>query len=313
MKHHWARIGERGSVVGMTLMVAIQRHLGRWPFRVALWPVMLWYFLTHGTARRASQSYLQRLYPHLGQRPLTRWWLSYRHFLAFGDALMDKVAAWSGDIADECLTGAGIERFSAAIDGGRGGLILVAHHGNLDVVNALAKRHPGLELTVMMHTRNARKFNALLERVTGCPRPHVLEVSEITPATAQVLAECIHAGGYVVIAADRLSLSEGRTQCLDFLGDRAGFPEGPFRLAALLRCPLYTLSCVRENDRFRIDFEAIDDSRDLPRRQREPWIANAMQRHADHLAERVRRHPLQWFNFYPFWMNDTGHLHDDTP
>ncbi|GGX86749.1 hypothetical protein GCM10007160_12620 [Litchfieldella qijiaojingensis] len=313
MSHHWARIGERGTVVGMALMVAIQRHLGRWPFRLVLWPVMLWYFLMHATARRASLSYLQRLYPHLGQRPLARWWHSYRHFLAFGDALMDKVAAWSGDIADERLTGTGIERFSAAIDSGRGGLILVAHHGNLDVVNALAERHPGLELTVMMHTRNARKFNALLERVTGRPRPHVLEVSEITPATAQALAERIHAGGYVVIAADRLSLTGGRTQCLDFLGGQARFPEGPFRLATLLRCPLYTLACVRENDRFRIDFEAIDDTRDLPRRQREPWIADAMQRHADHLAERVRRHPLQWFNYYPFWMNDTGYLHDDIP
>ncbi|MCE8034134.1 glycosyl transferase [Billgrantia tianxiuensis] len=312
MNRHWARIGERGTLAGMTLMVAIQRHLGRWPFRLVLAPVMLWYFLAHATARRASQSYLQRLYPALERRPLARWWHSYRHFLTFGDALMDKVAAWSGDIADGRLTGPGIERFTAAIDGGRGGLILVAHHGNLDVANALAERHPGLELTVLMHTRNARKFNALLERVTGRPRPHVLEVSAITPATAQALAERIHTGGYVVIAADRLSLSGGRTQCLDFFGDRAMFPEGPFWLAALLRCPLYTLACVREDGSFRIDFEAIDDTGNLPRRQREAWISEAMQRHADHLAERVRQHPLQWFNFYPFWMNDTGFHHDDT-
>lgn len=313
MNRHWAQISERGSVVGMTVMVTIQRRLGRWPFQLALWPVILWYFLMHGTARRASQAYLQRLEPYLRQRPLARWWRSYRHFLAFGDALMDKVAAWSGDISDERLGGTGIARFSAAIDGGRGGLILVAHHGNLDVVNALAERHPNLDLTVMMHTRNAHKFNALLERVTGRPRPHVLEVSEITPATAQALADRIHAGGYVVIAADRLPLSGGRTQCLDFLGEPARFPEGPFWLAALLRCPLYTLACVRENDAFRIDFEAFDDTRDLPRRQREPWIADAMQRHADHLARRVQHHPLQWFNFYPFWLNDTGHPHDDTP
>lgn len=313
MTRHWAQIGERGTLVGMTLMVAIQRHLGRWPFRLVLWPVMLWYFLAHATARGASQAYLQRLYPHLGQRPLSRWWHSYHHFLAFGGALMDKVAAWSGDIADERLIGTGIERFSAAIDSGRGGLILVAHHGNLDVVNALAERHPGLELSVMMHTRNAQKFNALLERVTGRARPHVLEVSEITPATAQALAERIHAGGYVVIAADRLSLSEGRTRLLDFLGDRARFPEGPFWLATLLKCPLYTLACVREKDRFRIDFEALADTGELPRRQREAWIADTMQRHADHLAERVRRHPLQWFNFYPFWLNDTGFPNDDTP
>lgn len=313
MNHHWARIGERGTMAGMMAMVAVQRCFGHWPFRLVLWPVMLWYFMMHGTARRASQAYLQRLYPHLAHSRLARWWTSYRHFLAFGDSLMDKVAAWSGKIADERLGGTGIECFSKAIESGQGGLVLVAHHGNLDVVSALTERHPGLELTVMLHTRNARKFNALLERVTQKPRPHVLEVSEVTPATAQTLAERIHAGGYVVIAADRIPLSGERTRCLDFLGDRAPFPEGPFRLAALLRCPLYTLSCVRERDGFRIDFEAFDDTRGLPRRQRDLWIADAMQRHADHLAARVRQHPLQWFNFYPFWMNDPGYLHDDTP
>ncbi|KPQ22668.1 LpxL/LpxP family acyltransferase [Halomonas sp. HL-93] len=313
MNRHWASIGERGSVIGMTLMVAIQRYLGRWPFRIVLWPVILWYFVMHGTARRASQAYLQRLTPSLAKRPLARRWQSYRHFLAFGDTLMDKVAAWSGDIPDDKLAGKGIEHFVTAIAGGRGGLILVAHHGNLDVVNALAERHQALKLRVMMHTRNARKFNALLERVTGRPRPHIMEVSEITPATAQSLAEHINAGGYVVIAADRLPLSGERTQRVNFLGDAALFPEGPFWLAALLRCPLYALACVREDGRFRIDFDAIDDTQQLPRRQREAWIADAMQRYADQLAERVRRHPLQWFNFYPFWINDIDYPHDDAP
>ena len=313
MSHHWARIGERGTLAGMTLMVTIQRHLGHWPFRIALWPVMLWYFLVHGTARRASQEYLQRLYPDLYQRPFARWWLSYRHFLTFGEALMDKVAAWSGDISDERLTGSGIGNFTAAIEGGRGGLILVAHHGNLDVVSSLTERHPGLKLTVLMHTRNARKFNAMLERITGRLRPRILEVSEITPATAQTLAECINAGGYVVIAADRVPLSDGRTQDLKFLGHEARFPEGPFRLAALLRCPLYTLACVRDKHHFQIDFDLFDDTHELPRRQRESWITHAMQHYADYLARRVRHHPLQWFNFYPFWANDTRQRHDDTP
>ena len=313
MSHHWARIGERGTVAGMMLMVAIQRHLGRWPFRLVLWPVILWYFLVHTTARRASQSFLKRLYPQLEQPLFARWWHSYRHFLSFGEALMDKVEAWCGNIADHRLMGTGIEQFSAAIENGRGGLILVAHHGNLDVVNALAERHAALDLTVMMHTRNARKFNSLLERVTGKPRPRVLEVSEITPATAQTLADRIHAGGYIVIAADRLPLAGERTQTLDFLGDRARFPEGPFRLTALLRCPLYALSCVRDGDNFRIDFDTIGDTQGLPRRERDTWITQTMQTHADHLAERVRQHPLQWFNFYPFWINDTGYLHDDTP
>lgn len=315
---HWANIGERGTLAGMTLMVAIQRHLGRWPFRLVLAPVILWYFLVHGTARRASQAFLTRLDPSLARRPLARLMRSYRHFLSFGDALMDKVEAWSGEIADERLGGTGMDDLSAAIAGGQGGIMLVAHHGNLDVVNAMAERHPTLDLTVMMHTRNAGKFNALLERVTGKPRPRVLEVSEITPATAQTLAERIGRGGFVVIAADRLPVRGGRSRPLAFLGGTAAFPEGPFWLAALLRCPLYLLACVRDGDAFQIDFAPFDDTRSLARQQRAAWLADAMQRYADQLARRVQSHPLQWFNFYPFWQNaaahrDSGHPDDDTP
>lgn len=307
---HWAGIGERGTLAGMLIMVNIRRRLGHWPFRLALGPVIFWYFLTHGVARRASRDYLQRLDPTLSQRPLASLRRSYRHFMSFGQALMDKFSAWSGEPLTTSLSGQGVSRFDAAIREGHGGLILVAHHGNLDVVGALSDQHEDLDLTVMMHTRNSRKFNTLLERATGRRRPDILEVTEITPATAQTLDARIQRGGFVVIAADRVPLGAGRRRTVDFLGSSASFPEGPFLLATLLRCPLYTLSCVREGETFRVDFESFDDTSELPRRARETWIDDAMRRHADHLAARIHRHPLQWFNFHPFWHDDTGYHHD---
>ena len=308
---HWARIGERGSLAGMQTLVFIQRRLGRWPFLLVLRPVMLWYFLSHTTARRASAAYLQRIEPALAKRRLALFFRSYRHFLEFGDALMDKVAAWSDSIGAQRLRGEGFQRFGEAIDAGHGGIVLIAHHGNLDIANALAKHHPKLDMTVMMHTRNASKFNALLERVSGQPRPDVMEVTEISPATAQELAERVQRGGFVVIAADRVPVTGARTRNITFLGEDAPFPEGPFLLAALLRCRIHTLSCVRDGDGFQIDFDPFDDVTELPRKARDVWITQAMQRFAEQLTERVQRHPLQWFNFYPFWLSDTGNTHDD--
>ena len=307
---HWARISERGTLTGMQLLVFVQRRLGHWPFLLVLRPVILWYFLSHRTARRASMDYLRRIDPTLANRPLALLRRSYRHFLQFGDALMDKVAAWSDTIGEQRLRGEGFHHFGKAIEAGHGGIVLIAHHGNLDISNALAKHQPTLDMTVMMHTRNANKFNALLERVTGQPRPHVLEVTDISPATAQDLAERVQRGGFVVIAADRIPVNGARQRDMPFLDEPAAFPEGPFLLATLLRCRVYTLSCVRDGDAFRIDFELFDDVTELPRRSREAWINQAMQRFADQLAERVRRHPLQWFNFYPFWQRDTGKTHD---
>lgn len=305
--HHWAHINERGTLLGMLIMVRIRRVLGRWPFRLVMRPVIVWYFLRHGLARRASLRYLRRLDPAAERSKPARWRQSLAHFMAFGEAMMDKVTAWSGE-RHMPVHGAGLRHIGDAVRGGRGGLILVAHHGNLDIVNALGQRRDAMALTVLMHRHNAQKFNRLLERATGQTRPDVLEVTDMTPGTAQILDARIRAGGFVVIAADRVPLNDGRTRSPEFMGARAPFPEGPFRLATLLRCPVYTLSCVRDGDGFQIDFDLFDDTTHLPRREREAWIDTAMQRHADHLAARVRRYPLQWFNFFPFWHDDT-----DTP
>ena len=77
-----------------------------------------------------------------------------------------------------------------------------------------------------MHTRNSRKFNRLLARSTGRQGPEIVEVSDISPATALRLAARIQAGGFVVIAADRVPLAErGRTRRLPFLGRPAPFPD----------------------------------------------------------------------------------------
>ena len=59
-----------------------------------------------------------------------------------------------------------------------------------------------------------------------------------------------------------------------------------------------------------VDFDLIDDTSRLGRRGRSAWIAEAMQRHCADLAWRVQRHPLQWFNFFPFWL-DCDDAHSD--
>nr|WP_300314504.1 glycosyl transferase [Halomonas sp.] len=304
MKSSWARVGERGTLGGMLLMVHLRR-LGEWPFKLVLWPVILWYYATHAVARHASRDYLARLDPNLSRSPLAWHQRSFHHFLSFGRCLMDKVGAWSGAFPADELQGDGVRHFSEALTRaerqGPGGLVLVAHHGNLDVVNALNEQDSNFDVSVIMHSRNARKFNELLSRATGRRGPNIIEINDITPATAQLLDARIRAGGFVVVAADRVPPGLGRYRWLDFLNAPAAFPEGPFLLAALLRCPVYLLACVRDGDAYRVDFTPFDDTSSLPRKHRQAWLDDAMFRYVAQLENHVRHHPLQWFNFFPFW------------
>lgn len=300
---HWARLQESGSVAGMRAMVWIRRRLGRLPFRLMLGPVILYYYLGRGVARRASRDYLERVWPlYAGHPPRQRLRLGLRHLMAFGQSLMDKVDAWSDMPLEVRLTPEDRTRLDEAIRGGRGGLMLVSHVGNLEICSAMGETRDDFHVTQLMHTHNSRKFNQLLERSTHRRGPEIIEVSEITPATAMHLAERINAGGFVVIAADRIPLGdEGRVRRLDFLGAPAAFPEGPFWLATLLRCPIYTLSCLRDGGVHRVEFRPFDDTTRLRRVDRDAWREAAMRRYVAWLTDQCRRYPLQWFNFFPFW------------
>ncbi|RKR04341.1 putative LPLAT superfamily acyltransferase [Kushneria sinocarnis] len=298
---HWSRVEESGTVTGMRLMLAIDRWLGEWAFRLLLIPAAAYFWLRRPLARRASREYrhrLQHTFPQLRLGPLA----TLRHFICFGMTMLDKVRALHGRIDGERVHLPDRATLREAIESGRGGLILVSHLGNHEICQALSRQRPDLRLSLLMHTRHAQRFNALLASADRGERVEVIEVSEITPETAQRLRERIDEGGFVVIAADREPISgDQRARSFDFLGAPAPFPEGAFRLALLLRCPLYLLLCARNGRGYSVHFEALGDSRGVARAARETWLATHMAAFVRRLETYCGRYPLQWFNFYPFW------------
>lgn len=302
MSRHWADIGEAGFLGGMRFLVWVNRVFGRALFRVALYPVLAYFFVVRGTARRASLQYLRRL--QAAHRVFARepgLALSFRHFLEFADALLDKVLAMGGayTLADVDLVGQ--QQVLPLLAARRGAVMLTAHIGNLEVCQALAELQPGLKLNILMHLANAAKFNRLLDR-QGLANVRVIAVDEITPGTAIDLQARIDAGEMLVIAADRLTPgSANRVHLAPFLGAPAPFPQGPFILASLLRCPVFLIWCTRRGARFRIDFELLGER--LERRRGAP--SNGLGPVIDAYAASVERQcvgaPLQWFNFHDFW------------
>lgn len=301
-ERHWADIGEAGFVGGMRFLVWTYRWFGRLPFRIALYPVLGYFFIVRGIARRASLEYLRRLQAahRVFQRP-PGLGLAWRHFLSFADALLDKVLAMGGAFTLEQITMNNQRAVLPLLDAGRGAVMLTAHVGNLEVCQALAELQPRLRLNILVHHVNAQKFNRLLER-QGASQVRLIEVTEITPATAMELERRVAAGEMLVIAADRLTPgSARRSLAVPFLGHDAHFPQGPFILASLLRCPVFLVFCTRRNGRYHIDFETfaerIERVRGAPDAGLRPWI----ERYAARVEQQCRQAPLQWFNFYPFW------------
>jgi len=301
---HWAGVREAGTLAGMKCLLLAYRLFGRTGFRILLLPVMAYFYLTRTESRHASRDYLARIKQQLPtekRQGLT----PFRHFWCFGEILLDKLLVWMGHIRHEDVIFETPAAFEALDRSKTGGLIIVSHLGNTEICSALAHQLPGIKVTMLVYHHHAEKFNRLMKQTSANASVHLMQVTDITPATAMLLAERIEAGEYIVIAGDRTPVNgSGRTSVVNFLGGRAAFPQGGFILASLLRCPVYLMFCLKESGCYHLYLETFADRVLLPRKEREAQLKTRVQAYADRLAAYCCRVPLQWFNFFSFWQED---------
>jgi predicted LPLAT superfamily acyltransferase len=303
---HWARIEERGVYTGLRIMLWAYRVLGRPSFSLLLYPVITYFFIFGAEARRSSRDFLSLVYADprgretLGSKP--NWRHSFQHFHNFGEAILDKLAAWAGDIRAEDIVYENQAIFDALQRSGRGGLLIASHLGNMEVCRALGQLSLGLKLNVLVHTKHAPNFNRLMRRVSPESNVSIIQTTEVDPGTAMMLHDRIARGEFVVIVGDRTPVTQSaRTSWAPFLDRLAPFPQGPFVLAALLECPVQLIFCLKRAGRYHIIFEFFADSIVIPRRKRAKVLDRWTLQYAARLEHYCVSDPYQWFNFFDFW------------
>jgi predicted LPLAT superfamily acyltransferase/glycosyltransferase involved in cell wall biosynthesis len=307
---HWSRIKERRGLYGMKALLWLYRTGGRSVFRLCLKPVIFSYWLLGKGARTASREYLARLAKfEKAQGNELKYTSSLAHFNAFGEAILDKLAAWDKD-----SNIGGSMRFvspeaEAALtpkEGDKGCLLLVSHLGVSEVCRAVAEKERGMKVHALVFLKHSPAMKQMLEEVARESQANLIAVDEISMTTASCLSECIERGEWVAIAADRTPVTRGagsrdRTVSVSFLGENAPFPIGPYVLASLLKCPVKTLFAVREGDEILLDCADFAERVSVPRKNREEALERYAQQYAAALEDAARRHPYSWFNFYDFW------------
>ena len=299
---HWGGIEEAGFSAGMWLMYQLYRFLGRLPFRLVLYPVMGYFFAVRSQARRASMDYLRHISNQTAGLIQSNYRTSFRHFLSFGETLLDKILSQTGRYTLQNVTVTGREQLKQLVNTGHGAVLFTAHLGNLELSRALAELD-GVPITVLVHTQHAEKFNNVLKKVNPKGNVKLMQVADFGAAQAMLLSEKVAAGGVVIIAADRTPLGGSSQGTVDvpFLGSLAPFPTGPYVLAHVLQCPVYLIFCFRNGSRYHLAFEHFADAVKLSRQNRQADLQAYAQRFAERLAQYCTQSPLQWFNFYSFW------------
>ncbi|MGR7144342.1 glycosyltransferase [Klebsiella aerogenes] len=306
---HWARQQEVKGLWGMRLMLLVWRLLGRKAFSLLLYPVVGVYWLTAATARRASQQWITRVREQLAARqmPIPPTLTSYRHFQRFGEAMLDKIASWRGELqfGRDVVFTAGAEE-TLNISDPRGKLLLVSHLGDVEACRALAQLQGGKTINALVFSENAQRFKQIMTEMAPQAGLNLMPVNNIGPDTAILLQEKLERGEWIAIVGDRIAVNpqrggEWRVCWSRFMGQAAPFPQGPFILAAILRCPVNLLFALRQQGKLRIYCEPFADPLLLPRADRQQALQHIIDRYAERLEHYALQSPLDWFNFFDFW------------
>lgn len=299
---HWAQINERGNAFAVKLMIIFYKILGRKIASLIAWPVSLYFYFTGGRAKAASKQYLENWktyfkdnsYPNLSVR---------KHFHEFALNIVDKLAVWAGDVQYSELEWENRQEFYDLIENKKGFVILGAHLGNIEIGRALSRKHSPVKVNAMMYRKHAQKFQQILRQLNLKSDFSVIALEDLGSETILGLKQKIAEGELVTILADRVSAgSPEKVYDVDFLGQPASFPVGPWLMASLLACPVYTMFFFRKkNGAYKIVFSKFDDRIELPRENRQQAISDYLNDYVRRIEEVLRLWPLQWFNFYDYW------------
>lgn len=290
----WLRQQERSNLAILKLMVWISLTFGRAIGRIVLYGIAGYFVLFSPKARRFSRAYLNRA---LGR--WSEWTDGFRHVFSFASTIHDRIYLLNDrfDLFDIEVIGA--EAVTEAARTHPGALLIGAHLGSFEVLRAVGRGREGLKVAILMYEENARKLNATLEAINPAASQDVIPLGRMDSMLQA--RDKLDAGYAVGMLADRSLVDDATVDCT-FLGETAPFPLGPWRMAAMLRRPVFFMTGLYlGGNRYRLHFEPLADFTHTPRQERDAAIRVAMQRYADRLTHYCRSAPYNWFNFFDFW------------
>ena len=289
----WTQQAERGGVPIIRFMIWLSLRLGRRLSRVVLFGIAA-YFLVFGPRARAGvQGFYQRLY---GRR--ASWRELYKHFLSFSTTIHDRIFLLAGRYEEVQVQLSVPEDVRTVLRAERGVVVLGAHFGSFEALRGAADELHKTAV-MLMYPDNATKLGSLLAELNPEVATHIVALNR--PDSMLQVQEHIEQGHLLGILADR-NFTEDDSLAWEFLGAPVQFPQGPMRLAALLRCPVLLMAGIYvEGNCYDVQAQLIADFSDCERSQRQERMAQAQQAYVQGLEQLCRKYPHNWFNFYDFW------------
>ncbi|MGB4117583.1 MAG: hypothetical protein WBK51_13670 [Polaromonas sp.] len=289
---HWTDKGERGSAWLIHVVVWLARSAGRRACQLLLYPIVLYFLLTDRTARKSSMEFLQTAN---GRQP--GWRDVFAHIYSFATTLLDRVFMAAGDFGRFDITIDGLELVDAALQEGKGCVLLGSHLGSFDLLLLAGRAMGQRQINVMMRVDPRSR----VRRIAGIDDSAFNLIQLGRPDSYLQAHDALSRGGVVAILADR---TDGAANLpVQFLDRKTTMPTAPHILAARSSAPVLMFFGLYDGgNRYRIKF--VECGKTVAPNSRGAGLQPMVNAYAAVLQTYARHYPLNWFNFYPYWSTD---------
>lgn len=186
----------------------------------------------------------------------------------------------------------------AALQPGRGAMLVTAHFGNYDYAGFLVAHH--FPMSAVVEKLQSEDMNTLLQTQRAQKKVGIIPVE----GSARRILRALQQNQFVAIAVDR-PVSAGEGVPVTFFGCTTYVPPGPATLslktgAAILPGFLW----YGEHNRFSLRTFPPIFPEEARGKSKEDAIIFLMQRIYDTVEEVVRAWPTQWYMFRQFWPDE---------
>ena len=283
----------KAKPLGYKIFVGILKTAGVGPAYFLLRIVAFYYLIFSFKSSKHTFNYFHKRH---GYSTVKSVYKVYQNYNLLGQSIIDKVVVMAGIKNKLTFEMDGINNLHQIAAQKKGGLLLTAHIGNWEAASHLLTEIDS-RINIVTFDGEDSGIKQYLESVTGKSRINFIHIKEDMSHIFEI-SEAFLENELVCMPADRF-LEGAKTVAVNFLGEKANFPQGPFLLACKFKVPVTFVYGMKESTwHYHFFSSKIKDYSDL---EMEEASRHILQDFVDYMESKVKKYPEQWYNYYNFW------------
>lgn len=218
----------------------------------------------------------------------------FKNILAYANSLSDKILVYLGeyDVKNILFDNEDneVELFED-IKKNKGVFLICNHIGNIEIMQSLflnKKTCIENKVNIFLSKKQSQIFNSFLDDIKVKMPVKIYAIDDIDINTGFEIKENLDKGDILFMAGDRISETGGSFIEADFLSEKIYLPKGTFKLAKFVKTPVYFVSAIKVDKKYKIFLE----------KQKDLNFDKLTTNFAKYLEKMAKINPYQFFNFY---------------